>query len=223
MLPPLPRCSGWACSSLPSPSRVSLPRFHFRVGLHIVLFEVCSAFTHVAACTLARSPKSCPLSGGFRHFVASMPAPVASGWSDLAGWGLHPLESAAFSRRTWKTAICLSLAPRCACCRSGDEIEFALVSWLLFEHAKPGLLELGASHRASEIDEQGGSVRVLRGGRGQTDGIDNGGICFRWNGPNDPDTGFDRGIRGVDDTERSFAARDQQQRNPHILAGGTAA
>ena len=38
----------------------------------------------------------------FRHFVASMPAPVASGWSDFAGWGLHPPESAAFSRRTWK-------------------------------------------------------------------------------------------------------------------------
>src|SRR5215469_10708434 len=42
--------------SLISPSRISLPRFHYRVGLHIVLFEVCSAFTHVAACTLARSP-----------------------------------------------------------------------------------------------------------------------------------------------------------------------
>ena len=37
---------------------------------------------------------------GFSHFVASMTAPVASGWSDLAGWGLHPLESAALSRRT---------------------------------------------------------------------------------------------------------------------------
>ena len=39
-----------------SPIRVSLPRFHCRVGLHIVLFEACSAFTRVAACTLARSP-----------------------------------------------------------------------------------------------------------------------------------------------------------------------
>jgi hypothetical protein len=56
MLPPLPRCSRWVYSSLVSPSRISLPRFHYRVGLHIVLFEVCSAFTHVAACTLARSP-----------------------------------------------------------------------------------------------------------------------------------------------------------------------
>jgi hypothetical protein len=43
-------------SSLVSPSRISLPRFHCRVGLHIDLFEACSAFTHVAACTLARSP-----------------------------------------------------------------------------------------------------------------------------------------------------------------------
>ena len=83
-----------------SPSRISLPRKGHRVGLHIVVFEDCSAFTHVAACTLARSPIRDPLPEGFRHFVTSMPAPVASGWSDLAGWALHPLESAAFSRRT---------------------------------------------------------------------------------------------------------------------------
>src|SRR5205809_7878897 len=56
MLPPLPRRSSWAYSSLISPSRVSLPRKGHRVGLHIVLFEACSAFTRVAACTLARSP-----------------------------------------------------------------------------------------------------------------------------------------------------------------------
>src|SRR6266851_512987 len=39
------------------------------------------ALTRVAACTLARSPIRDPLPEGFRHFVASMPAPVASGWS----------------------------------------------------------------------------------------------------------------------------------------------
>src|SRR4029077_1518763 len=39
-----------------SPSRINLPRKGHRVGLHIVLFEDCSAFTRVAACTLARSP-----------------------------------------------------------------------------------------------------------------------------------------------------------------------
>src|SRR6202040_1606276 len=81
MLPPLPRCSSWAYSSLISPGRISLPRKGCRVGLHIVLFEACSAFTRVAACTLARSPIRDPLPEGFRHFVASMPAPVASGWS----------------------------------------------------------------------------------------------------------------------------------------------
>jgi hypothetical protein len=55
MLPPLPRRSDWFPSAQ-SPSRVSLPRSEFRVGLRIVLFEACSAFTHVAACTLALSP-----------------------------------------------------------------------------------------------------------------------------------------------------------------------
>jgi len=76
-----------------SPIRISLPRSHFRVGPHIVLFEACSAFTRVAACTLARSPNSWPLSEGFRHFVTSMPAPVASGWSDCRA-GLAPAGEA---------------------------------------------------------------------------------------------------------------------------------
>src|SRR5260370_226928 len=39
-LPPLPRCRGWAWSSLISPNRVSLPRKGRRGGLHIVLFEM---------------------------------------------------------------------------------------------------------------------------------------------------------------------------------------
>ena len=39
-----------------SPSRISLPRKGCRVGLRIVLFEACSAFTRVTACTLALSP-----------------------------------------------------------------------------------------------------------------------------------------------------------------------
>src|SRR6202007_3058249 len=56
VLPPLPRRSDWASSSLISPSHVSLPRKGRRVGLRIVLFEACSAFTHVAARTLAPSP-----------------------------------------------------------------------------------------------------------------------------------------------------------------------
>src|SRR5580698_5941095 len=82
MLPPLPRCSGWAYSSLFSPNRVSLPRKGRRVGLHIDLFAVCSAFTRGAACTLALSPIRDTLIEGFSHFVTSMTAPIASGWSD---------------------------------------------------------------------------------------------------------------------------------------------
>src|SRR6476469_3195025 len=100
MPPPLPRCSSGAYSRLISPIRVSLPRKGHRVGLHIVLFEACSAFTRVAACTLARSP----------YFVTRYPK--ASDISSppcllrllpagaVAGWDLHPLESTALSRRT---------------------------------------------------------------------------------------------------------------------------
>src|SRR6202022_2956022 len=87
-----PGAASGRTASLTSPSRISLPRKGRRVGLRIVLFEACSAFTRVAACTLARSPIRDPLSEGFSHFVASMTAPVASGWSDIAGWAFHPLE-----------------------------------------------------------------------------------------------------------------------------------
>src|SRR5258708_3596317 len=57
------------------------------------------ALTRVAACTLARSPLRDPLSESFRHFVASMPAPVASGWSDSPGgacthWKAPPCHGA---------------------------------------------------------------------------------------------------------------------------------
>jgi len=99
MLPPLPRCSGWAYSSLISPSRVSLPRKGRRVGLHIDIFEACSAFTRVAACTLALSPIRDTLIEGFSHFVASMTAPIASGWSESPGgtythWKAPPCHGA---------------------------------------------------------------------------------------------------------------------------------
>src|SRR6195256_4527449 len=43
--------------------------------------EACSAFTHVAACTLALSPIRDTLSEGFSQFVTSVATPVASGWS----------------------------------------------------------------------------------------------------------------------------------------------
>jgi len=37
---------------------------------------------------------------GISHFVTSITAPMASGWSKFAGWDSHPLRNAAFARRT---------------------------------------------------------------------------------------------------------------------------
>jgi hypothetical protein len=62
------------------------------VGLRIILFEDCSAFTHVMACTLAKLPNVTLYTGGFSHFVTSMTAPIASGWSDSCRVDSHPLE-----------------------------------------------------------------------------------------------------------------------------------
>ena len=69
-------------ASLTSSSRVSLPRYGSRVGLRIVLFEACLAYhlrygLHTRAVTVFRDT----LSEGFSHFVTSIAAPVASGWS----------------------------------------------------------------------------------------------------------------------------------------------
>ena len=98
MPPPLPRRSVWASCFAHSPSRTSLPRKGCRVGLRIVLFEACSAFTRVAACTLALSPIRDTLIEGFSHFVTSMTAPIASGWSGrrvgLAPTGKRRLSTA---------------------------------------------------------------------------------------------------------------------------------
>jgi hypothetical protein len=108
-------------------SRVSLPRKGCRVGLHIVLFEACSAFTRVTACTLARSPIRDPHSEGFSHFVTSMTAPAASGWSELPGgpfthWKTSPFHGAHPERTfTW----CRIQADRAkTTCRNGDEHYF---------------------------------------------------------------------------------------------------
>ena len=62
------------------------------LGLPIAAFRL-------VPCTLARSPLRDPLSEGFRHFVTSMPAPVASGWSESPGgprthWKAPPCHGA---------------------------------------------------------------------------------------------------------------------------------
>src|SRR5215208_2796761 len=99
MPPPVPRCSGWASSSLISPDRISLPRYGGRVGLHIDLFGACSAFTRVAACTLAQSP-IVTANRRLQPFRYLHDCSDCFRLEQIAGWGLHPLESAAFARRT---------------------------------------------------------------------------------------------------------------------------
>jgi hypothetical protein len=101
MLPPLPRRSDWRyCIAHPS-SHISLPRKGARVGLRIDLFEACSAFTRVAACTLARSPKRDPFtrrlqpfrylhdcSGCFR--LERLPGGTCTHWKAPPCQGAHP-------------------------------------------------------------------------------------------------------------------------------------
>ena len=55
MLSPLPRHRDWGLCFAHYPSPISLPRTGGRVGLCNVVFEDCSAFTHITACTLAKS------------------------------------------------------------------------------------------------------------------------------------------------------------------------
>ena len=98
-----PGAASGRITSLISSRRGSLPRKGCRVGLRIVLFEACSAFTRVAACTLALPPIRDTLIEGFSHFVASMTAPIASGWSGcrvgLAPTGKRRLVTAHTRRR----------------------------------------------------------------------------------------------------------------------------
>src|SRR5260370_41120128 len=104
---PLPRRSDWKHCFAHPPSRVTLSRYDGRVGLRIVLFEACSAFTRVTACTLALSPYFVTrLSEGFSHFVSSIAAPVASGWSrcrvGLAPTGKRRLCTAHVGSGHWR-------------------------------------------------------------------------------------------------------------------------
>jgi len=85
MLPPLPRRgNGRHCLAHPS-RHVSLPRIGGRVGPRIVLFEVCSAFTRVAACTLARPPNRGSLTRRLQPFRYLHSCSGASGWSNSPG------------------------------------------------------------------------------------------------------------------------------------------
>jgi hypothetical protein len=99
MLSPIPRRNRGVHISLSSPTMAAFPDFwagrlphcvfrgllsvHSRYGLHTCQVTYMTLYT-----------------GGFSRFVASAAAPIATGWSDLAGRDSHPLRNRAFARRT---------------------------------------------------------------------------------------------------------------------------
>jgi hypothetical protein len=106
------------------PSRFSLPRIGERVGLRNVLFEACSAFTHVTACTLAKSPKVTLYTEGFSHFVTSMTAPIATGWSESCRVGFSPTEKRRLSTaHAQKRTLTTKLTSLCEAQRNCDRVQ----------------------------------------------------------------------------------------------------
>ena len=99
MLPPLPRRgNGRHCIAHPS-RRASLPRIGCRVGPRIVLFEACSAFTRIAACTLALPPNRGSLTRRLQPLRFLHSCSGASGWSSSPGgplthWKAPPYHGA---------------------------------------------------------------------------------------------------------------------------------
>jgi hypothetical protein len=120
-------------ASLISSRRISLPRKGCRVDLRIVLFEACSAFTRVTACILALSPIRDTLIEGFSHFVTSMTAPIASGWSDCRV-GLAP---------TGKRRLCTAHTRLGHCLRPGW-LPVIKVNLASFEGAPEGWARVAA-------------------------------------------------------------------------------
>jgi hypothetical protein len=94
-----------AVDLLISPSRISLPRKGRRVGLHIVLFEACLAFTRVAARTLARSPIRDPLYRRLQPFCYLHDCSGSFRLERISRVGLAPTGTRRLSRRTPKAVI----------------------------------------------------------------------------------------------------------------------
>jgi hypothetical protein len=69
-----------------------------QVGFRNFLFEACSAFTHVPACMVARSPKVTRCTRVLQRICCLLRRPGCFRPSDrLAGWDSHPLKIADFT------------------------------------------------------------------------------------------------------------------------------
>src|SRR5271163_190788 len=112
MLPPLPRCSGRAYSSLKNrPSVSAFPDSTFGSACT-------SSFSRFARRSLALRPahsRSHQIRDRYpgASDISSPPClPRLLPAGAIAGWALHPLENAALSRRTWLTDAALVLGLR---------------------------------------------------------------------------------------------------------------
>jgi hypothetical protein len=99
MLPPLPRCSGWAYSSLLHPPVSAFPATPGGSACTLVVSRLARRSLTLRPAHAHGHQVVTALSRGFRHFVTSMPAPVASGWS-VRRVGLSPTGKRRLSRRT---------------------------------------------------------------------------------------------------------------------------
>ena len=96
---PIPRRNDRLHASLASPVMSAFPDPR-RVSFRINVFGACSAFTARYG-LLSRQATFMALSTrGFRRVVTFTTTPVATGRSEIAGRGLHPLGNCAFPRRT---------------------------------------------------------------------------------------------------------------------------
>jgi hypothetical protein len=77
-----------ALSFIPLARRRPSPNLRW-VGSRNARFEACSAFTHVPACMLAKSPNGTLYTEDSDEFVASFAAPIATGWNDQLPGGIH--------------------------------------------------------------------------------------------------------------------------------------
>jgi hypothetical protein len=117
--------------------RISLPRYGCQVGLCIVLFEVCSAFTRVTACTLALPPYFVArFTEGFSGFVTSTAAPVASGGSTSPGGACTRWNNIAFSRRTPQAAIVIIEQPAASVLIAADGAKDKML-FVLMQYESP--------------------------------------------------------------------------------------
>ena len=75
---------------------------------HFVLFEACSAFTHVRAYRLAESLKRSFPSKASAASLPPLPLRLLLAEATVARWELHPLKNGAFARRTTMGTTLLS-------------------------------------------------------------------------------------------------------------------